>query len=155
MFELNYIFVIHGLKKLSLLFEQFDALFVQCLALDHLHSYFFICLFVNGTVDCAKCAFSKKTLKLVMLWIGLAWLKLAKIAGDLLGLRRCHSLTYYHFIFSFLLCCDFRACLISLVISYHSYISLELLWIFVTIFQTSNRQSCTVRLFRVACVIVI
>ena len=84
MLELDNILVIHRLKQLSFLFEQLDALFLQSLAFDDLHCDLFISLFVYRAIDCAEGSLTQHTLKLVVVRIRLAFLKLSQVARNLL-----------------------------------------------------------------------
>ena len=67
MLKLDYVLMIHGLKQFRFLFEQLDALLLQCLALDHLHCDLLIRLLVNSLINSAEGAFAKHTLKLIMI----------------------------------------------------------------------------------------
>ena len=75
--ELHDVLMIHRLQQFCLLLEQLNAFLLQSLALDHLHGNLLIGFFVNGAVYCAERALTEDALKLVMIRIRFALLKLA------------------------------------------------------------------------------
>ena len=89
MLELDYVLMVHFLKQIGLLLEEFNTFLVQCFSFDDFDCNLFICLLVNGVIYCAEWALTQDTLKLIVLWVRLALLKFEKIARNLLIMEHC------------------------------------------------------------------
>ena len=75
-FELDNVLMIHRLQQLRLLLVQLNSLFLQGLPLDDFHSDLLIGLLVYRSVHGAEGTLAEDTLKLVMIRVRLALLKL-------------------------------------------------------------------------------
>ncbi len=48
--ELDYVLMVHFLKQIGLLLEEFNAFLMQCFSLDDFNCNLFICFLVNGMI---------------------------------------------------------------------------------------------------------